>query len=83
MISAVGVGVAGLGGYAAHVVLVPGDPDVSLLAPGGAPAVPHDPEVHPVLGAVADQLHAVVQLHVALVVTACTALITPDPVYYI
>ena len=49
-------------------------PDVPLLAPGGAPAVPHDPEVDPVLGAVAHQLHAVVQLHVTLVVAACTDL---------
>ena len=45
MISAVSVGVGGLGGDAAHVVLVPGDPDVSLLPPASAPAVLHQPVV--------------------------------------
>ena len=46
-------------------------PDVALLAPGGAPAVPHNPVVRAFLRAVADQLDAVVQLDVALVVAAC------------
>ena len=46
MISAVGVRVAGLGGDAAHVVLVPGDPDVSLFTPGRAPAILHQPVVN-------------------------------------
>ena len=45
MIPAVGVGVGGLGGDAAHVVLVPGDPDVSLVPPVRAPAVLHQPVV--------------------------------------
>ena len=49
MISAVGVGVAGLGGDAAHVVLVPGDPDVALLPPARAPAVLHQPVVNSAL----------------------------------
>ena len=45
MIPAVGVGVGGLGGDAAHVVLVPGDPDITLLPPARAPAVLHQPVV--------------------------------------
>ena len=32
-------GIAGGRGDAAHVLLVPGDLDVSLIPPGGAPAV--------------------------------------------
>ena len=49
---------------------LPQQPDVALLPPGGAPAVPHDPEVRPVLRAVADQLDAVVELDVVVVVAA-------------
>merc|ERR1719361_3306164 len=45
-------------------------PDVALLAPGGAPAVPHNPVVRSFLRAVADQLDAVVELDVVLVVAA-------------
>ena len=60
MIPAVGVGVGGLGGDAAHVVLVPGDPDVSLLPPARAPAVLHLPVVLAVLRAVAHHQHRVV-----------------------
>ena len=44
--------------------------DEAVLAPGGAPAVPHEPEVRPVLRAVADQLDSVVQPDVLLVVAA-------------
>ena len=44
--------VAGLGGNAAGVLLVSGHLDVSLLSPGGAPAVLHQPVVLVLLGAV-------------------------------
>ena len=45
-------------------------PDEAVLPPGGAPAVPHYPEVLPVLRAVAHQLDPVVELDVGVVVTA-------------
>ena len=52
-----GVGAALRGG-------LPQDPDVAVLAEGGAPAVPHQPVVHDArraeVGAVAHQLHRVV-----------------------
>ena len=35
--------IAGGGGDAAHVVLVPGDLHIAVVAPGGAPAVLHQP----------------------------------------
>ena len=44
-------------------------PDEALLAPGLAPAVPHNPEVSAVLAAVTHELHAVIELDVAVIVT--------------
>ena len=45
-------------------------PDVSVLAPGRAPTVPHEPEVSSVLATVSNQLDSVVQLDVVLIVTS-------------
>ena len=51
-------------GYAAHISLVPGDPDIALVSPGGAPAVLDQPVSLPglVVHTVADSQHAVVQV---------------------
>ena len=39
--------VDGPGGHPTHVVLTPGQPDVAVLSPVPAPAVPHQPELPP------------------------------------
>ena len=49
---------------------LPQQSDVAILAPGRAPAVPHQPEVGPVLATIANQLDSVVQLDIVLVVTS-------------
>ena len=57
---------------------LPQQPDVAVLAPGRPPAVPHQPEVGPVLAAVANQLDSVVQCDVVLVITSWSRLIGWD-----
>ena len=54
---------------------LPQQPDVAVLAPGRPPAVPHQPEVGPILAAVANQLDSVVQCDVVLVITSWSRLI--------
>ena len=44
--------------------------DEAVLAPGGAPAVPHNPEVSAVLGAISHKLDPVVKLDVGIIVAA-------------
>ena len=67
--------VAGGGGDPAHVLLVPGDPDVSLVPPGGAPAVLDQPVrlASLLVHAVADGEHAVVQVLGAALLVAIDA----------
>ena len=67
--------VAGGGGDPAHVLLVPGDPDVSLVPPGRAPAVLDQPVrlASLLVHAVADGEHAVVQVLGAALLVAVDA----------
>ena len=61
--------IAGLGSDATGVLLIPRHLDVSLLSPGGAPAVLNQPVVLVLLRAVAHHQNTVVQVGtVALVV---------------
>ena len=64
-------GVAGSRGHSAHVLLVPGNLDVALVSPGGAPAVLDEPVslARLLVNTVADSQHAVVKvLRAALLV---------------
>ena len=56
--------IAGGGGNAAHVVLVPGDLHIAVVAPGGAPAVLHQPVggAGVLIHAVADSQDTVVEV---------------------
>lgn len=56
--------IAGGGGNAAHVVLVPGDLHIAVVAPGGAPAVLHQPVggAGVLIDAVADSQDTVVEV---------------------
>merc|ERR1719458_1258473 len=60
---------------------IPPQPDEAVLAPAGAPAVPDNPVISLLGGAVAHHLHCVVHGHVGVVVTAVidAALVTAPP----
>ena len=68
--------IAGGGGDAAHVVLVPGDLHIAVVAPGGAPAVLHQPVggAGVLIDAVADSQDTVVEVFGAALLVPVDAL---------
>ena len=68
--------IAGGGGDAAHVVLVPGDLHIAVVAPGGAPAVLHQPVggAGVLVDAVADSQDTVVEVFGAALLVPVDAL---------